>query len=267
MSNSKFAKVNDIVLHYSNIGSPDKTALAFINPLGSDYRIWDVVVQELADDYAIILHDKRGHGLSECPPGPYTIRDHSTDMAGLLEYLEVNEVVIIAVSIGGLIALDYTKNYPHKVKALVMGGTAAKIGTAEYWQERVQAIEKDGIESMATTILSKWFAPDYQDKHPAEYEGYENMLSRTPIEGYLASCAALGSADLRDELHKIDAQTLVVCGEEDSATPPELVREFSESLMNSHFEIINECGHNPPIEQPDKMAQLIRAFLQEALSD
>lgn len=267
MSEIKFAKVNNVVLHYSQIGPPDKPTIAFINPLGGDYRVWDGVVRELANDYAIIRYDKRGHGLSECPPGPYTIRDHANDLAGLLEFLEVDEVVIIAVSIGGLIALDYTISHPQNVKALVLGDTAAKIGSAEYWGERIQAIETDGIESMSKTILSRWFAPDYQDKQPAEYEGYKNMLSRTPTAGYLASCAALGSADLRDELHQVEVKTLVVCGEEDSATPPDLVRGLSDSLKNSQFELFEDCGHNPSIEQPKKMAESIKMFLDDALSD
>jgi len=263
MTRIQFARVNGLVLHYSRSGPLDKPGIVFINPLGGDYRVWDRVVPEFMNDYSIVRYDQRGHGLSDCPPGPYSLRDFASDLAGLLAYLDLEEVYIVAVSIGGMIALEFAIHHPEKVKGMVLGDTAAKIGELKYWQERINAIQANGIGSVSEAVLSRWFSPSYKENHPEDYTGYHHMLTRMPVEGYTASCAALGSGDLREDVKKIQTRTLVVCGEEDSATPPDLVRTLSDALPNSRFELIKDCGHNPSIERPLKMAHIIKEFIQE----
>jgi 3-oxoadipate enol-lactonase len=266
MSIIQFVTIGKITLHYSVEGVPDGLPLVFINSLGTDFRIWDNVIPHFADRFRLIRHDKRGHGLSDCPPGPYSIRDHSDDLAGLLDYLQVNEAVVIGISVGGLIALDYAINHPQQVKALVLSDTGAKLGTADYWNERIEAVRANGLAHLAEPILTRWFAPIFLEQRPTEYQGYANMLTRTPAAGYNGTCAALGAADLREPARTITAKTLVLCGAEDQATPPEIGRELAQTLPNARFELIDQAGHLPCIEQPEAMAAKIDQFLRELVS-
>ena len=259
----KFATVKGITLHYTLEGLKDGVPLVFINSLGTDLRLWDKLIPHFAEHFPIIRYDKRGHGLSDCPPGPYSIRDHSDDLAGLLDHLRVKDVIPVGISVGGMIALDYTINHPQSVKALVLCDTAAKIGAAEFWDERIAAIRKSGLEDMADTILGRWFAPAFSKQYPADYKGYYNMLTRTPVEGYTATCQALGDADLRESIGNITAKTLVLCGVEDLATPPDVGRELAAALPGGRFEPIEQAAHLPCVEQPEKMAKTIERFLQE----
>src|SRR5262245_13144640 len=103
-----FALAGDIALHYQFDGIKTGVPLVFINSLGTDLRLWDQVTPHFADQFPILRYDKRGHGLSDCPPGPYTIRDLSDDLASLLNHLGMHEVILIGISVGGMIALDYT---------------------------------------------------------------------------------------------------------------------------------------------------------------
>jgi 3-oxoadipate enol-lactonase len=263
MSTIQFVTIDGITLHYSVEGVPDRVPLVFINSLGTDFRIWDNVIPHFADRFRIIRYDKRGHGLSDCPPGPYSIRDHSDDLASLLDYLQVNEAIVVGISVGGLIALDYAINHPQQVKGLVLSDTGAKLGTAEYWNERIEAVRTHGLDHLAEPILTRWFAPIFLEQRPAEYQGYSNMLTRTPADGYNGTCAALGAADLREPARTITAQALVLCGAEDLATPPEVGRELAQTLPNARFERIAQAGHLPCIEQPDVMAGKIDQFLRE----
>jgi 3-oxoadipate enol-lactonase len=259
----KFATVGGITLHYTLEGLKEGTSLVFINSLGSDFRIWDKLVPDFAEYFSIIRYDKRGHGLSDCPPGPYSIRDHVSDLTGLLGHLKVKQAILIGISVGGMIALYQTFSNSQSIRALVLCDTAAKIGTAEFWDERIATIRKNGLEDMAGTILGRWFAPAFSDQHPAEYQGYYNMLTRTPVAGYIATCEAIRDADLNELVGTITAKTLVLCGVEDLVTPPDLGRQLAETMIDARFESIKKAAHLPCVEQPEAMAQKIDRFLRE----
>jgi 3-oxoadipate enol-lactonase len=263
MADRKFITVNGVTLHYKREGRADDKPLVFLNSLGTDMRIWDAVVPLLSDRYSIIRYDQRGHGLSDSPPGPYTLRQHSRDLAGLLEALPIHGVTLIGVSVGGMIAMDYALTYPQQVETLVLMDTAAKIGTADYWQQRIEALRTGGLLPLAAGILARWFAPGFQAQSPADYQGYYNMLTRTPLDGYIATCEAIRAADLREAVTAIQARTLVLCGAEDGATPPELVAELADSLPQARFDLIDGAGHLPSVEQPAITAEKIRKFSSE----
>ncbi|MGB0389435.1 MAG: 3-oxoadipate enol-lactonase [Ardenticatenaceae bacterium] len=268
MSKMRFTTVEGVTLHYMLDGLEEGLALVFINSLGSDLRIWNEVVPHFADRFRIVRYDKRGHGLSDAPQGPYSMRDHADDLGGLLAHLGVDEAVLIGLSVGGMIALDYTISpstssgcdYP-RIRGLVLCDTAAKIGTVAYWDERIQAIRQNGMAPLAEPILSRWFSPAFIEQRPADYRGYHNMLTRTPLEGYAGTCEAIRDADLREGVGKIRVKSLVLCGSEDLATTPELVRGLADSLSDARFELVEGAAHLPCIEQPARMAQKIEQFL------
>lgn len=262
MSEMRFATVGGVTLHYTLDGLPAGAPLVFINSLGSDLRIWDRVVPHFAEHFSIIRYDKRGHGLSDDPPGPYSIRQHSDDLANLLEHLQVEEAILIGISIGGMIALDYAANHPSRVDTLVLCDTGAKIGTTASWNERIQAIREKGLAGMAETILGRWFTPGFSAQHPADYRGYYHMLARMPVAGYIATCQAIREADLRAAAGLVKAKGLVLCGAEDLSTPPDLGRELAQLLGEARFELIEQAAHLPCIEQPETLAKKINHFLQ-----
>ena len=258
----RFESIDGVTLHIQRDGpGSGNPCLAFINSLGTDLRIWDPVIPHLRPEFATLRHDKRGHGLSDCPAGPYTLSDHTKDLAGLLDRLGLDSVILVGISIGGIIALNYASLSPQSVEAMVLCDTAAKIGTASYWNERIEAVKKSGMEDMADRILERWFSPDYHLSHPADYRGYRNMLLRTPVEGYTATCAGLGEADLTGILGAVAARTLVLTGTADLATPPALGHQLAEGLPNAEFDIIEGAGHLACIEQPARLADRINRFL------
>jgi len=259
----KFKTIDGVTLHYTREGREQTTPLVFINSLGTDLRIWNVVTARLVDRFMLIRYDKRGHGLSDCPPGPYTIRQHTNDLAGLLGQLGVESAILIGVSVGGMIAIDYAVRYPQHIAALVLSDTAAKIGTADMWNERISLLRENGMAHLAGAILERWFSPSFAGQHSAAYRGYFNMLTRTPLDGYIATCEAIRDADLSDVVSSIKVPTLVVGGAEDGATPPDLVRGLAEALPKARFELVEQAGHIPSIEQPAMLVAKIDQFLKE----
>ncbi len=259
----RFAAVGGLTLHYTREGLRDGAPLVFINSLGTDLRMWDALAAHLAARFPIIRCDQRGHGLSDCPAGPYSIRDLADDLDGLLAYLEVTEAILIGISVGGMVALDYAAAHGERVRALVLCDTAARIGAADMWNARIEAIRKDGMAAVGEAILARWFMPDFAQQRPADYRGYYNMLVRTPAAGYTATCEALRDADLSDAAASIETRSLVLCGSADVATPPSLARGLAEALPDARFELIDQAAHLPPLEQPDATAAKIERFLRE----
>lgn len=260
----KFFTLKNITLHYYAEGISGGVPMVFINPLGCDLRVWDAVVPHLKSYYPVIRFDKRGHGLSDTPSAPYSMADLAADVNGLLDHLGIEQAILVGMSVGGMIALKTALVYPGRVKALVLCDTAAKIATADYWNERINTLREHGMTHLADKILSRWFTADFIEQNPAIYRGFYNLLTRMPLEGYIGTCAALRDTDLRAEVQRISVPTLVLCGTEDVATPPTLVREFAESLPHTSFMLIDKAAHTPSAEQPEQLAAAILTFLKNS---
>lgn len=256
-----FLRANGIVQHYTLHAGPntpaDAPVVVFINSLGTDFRIWHAVAPALDGKARVLLYDKRGHGLSDTPPGPFRIDDYVDDLIALLDGLAVAEIALVGLSIGGLIAQRFATRAPGRLRALVLSGTAARIGTDESWATRIAAIEANGIEAIADSILERWFTPAYRTGHAVDLAGWRNMLVRTPAAGYLGACAALRDADFRADAGRIGTPTLCVVGDADGSTPPDIVRETAVLIPGARFAVIDGAGHIPGIEQPVALTALI----------
>lgn len=256
---TRFAKVNGIVLHYRLEGAGP--TVVFINSLGSDLRIWDAQAEGLAPDFQVLRYDKRGHGLSEAPPPRYTLADHTQDLKALLDCLGLERASLVGVSVGGMIALDFARTHPERTRALVLMDTGARIGSVESWNERIKAIRETSLAEVARGVVARWFTPQFFKERPAEAQGYYQMLARTPVEGYIGTCAALRDADLRGQLSGVKAPALVLCGAHDPSTPPALSEALAQELK-APLRLIEGAAHLPCIEQPRAVLSEIRAFLE-----
>ncbi|MBJ6125724.1 3-oxoadipate enol-lactonase [Microvirga splendida] len=259
-----FARVSGIVLHYQVLGLSDGPALVFINSLGSDLRIWQDVVSSFSDRYRVVLYDKRGHGLSDAPPAPYTIDGHTDDLLALLDHLQIGKTSLIGLSVGGMIAQRMAVRAPDRVQSLTLCCTAAKIGTPELWAERIGAVETGGIEPLADNVLQRWVTPLFRETRADELAGWRNMLVRQPAHGYAGTCAAIRDADLRPDAGRIAVPTLCVAGDQDGSTPADVVKGTADLIPGARFELIEGAGHIPCVEKPAELSGLIKRHLKEA---
>lgn len=258
-----FARVNGVVLHHAVRGDTSKPALVFSNSLGTDFRIWDAVAERLSNDYRLIFYDKRGHGLSEATPAPYSMTDHVEDLTALLDHLDVEHTAVVGLSVGGMIAQGLAARHPGRVAALVLCDTAHKIGTDDIWNERIETVTTKGIAAMADAIMQRWFTPAYRSPDNPDFVGYTAMLTRTTVDGYAGTSAALRDCDLTESTRALTLPTLLICGDQDGSTPPELMRTTADLIEGSQFEVVADAGHLPCIEQPEKTANLIATFLKK----
>lgn len=255
-----FQRVNGIVLHYSLERRGPGPTLVFANSLGTDFRIWDPLLAELGGNFTVLRYDKRGHGLSEATPPPYAMDTHVDDLKALIDHLDLRDPLVVGLSIGGMIAQGLAARHPGLARGLVLMDTAHRIGTDELWNQRIAAIEADGIAAIADGILARWFTPEYRRPENPDFVGYSNMLLRTLRDGYLGSCAALRDADYTAQAAGLDLPVLCIVGDQDGSTPPDLVRSTAALIPGAEFVIVDNAGHLPCIEQPATTASLIRRF-------
>ncbi|MEP5728371.1 MAG: 3-oxoadipate enol-lactonase [Sulfitobacter sp.] len=247
-------------LHYRIDGPEDGPTVVFSNSLGTDLRLWDPILPLLPKDLRIIRYDKRGHGLSSCPTGPYTMGALVTDTERLLDHLKVKDCVFVGLSIGGMIAQGLAVKRLDQIRAMVISNTAAKIGTKQTWDERIASVNQGGIESLADAVMERWFSAAFRQS--PELGLWRNMLVRTEAEGYVGCSAAISGTDFLSPTSGLRLPTLGIAGAEDGATPPDLVRETVDLIPGSKFHLIRKAGHLPCVEQPEEYAQILTDFLK-----
>lgn len=249
---------NGVALHVQLSGDPQGVPVVFANSLGTDLRLWDALVPA---GLRLIRYDKRGHGLSACPAGPYTLDDLTDDAAALLDALGLRDVIFVGLSIGGLIGQNLAARRPDLVRALVLANSAAKMGDAAVWADRIAAISAAGIAAMETAILDRWFGPTFRASPQAALWGA--MLSRTPQQGYLGCCAAIAAADLTASTRGLRLPVLAIGGGHDRACPPEHVAATAALIAGAQFHLIADAGHLPCVETPAAFADILTAFIKE----
>ncbi|HDR29584.1 3-oxoadipate enol-lactonase [Rhodovulum sp.] len=257
----RIADLGDVALHFREDGDPDGAPVVFANALGTDLRIWDEVVALLPAGLRAIRYDMRGHGLSACPPGPYSMGALVRDAERLLEFLGATDCVFVGLSIGGMVAQGLAVKRLDQVRALVLSNSAARIGTPAIWAERMAAIRAGGIAALADATMERWFARPYRESPDCAL--WRHMLTRQPVEGYLGCCAAISGTDFYTPTSGLSLPTLAIAGSADGSTPPDLVRETAALIKGSRFQLIRGAGHLPCVEKPGDYAEILTAFLKE----
>lgn len=258
-----FAKLNGITVHYELIGEEtSKNLVVFSNSLGTDFRIWLPLFDELGEEVSVLLYDSRGHGLTEGGDAPFTMDDLVEDLSALIDHVGIKKANFCGLSVGGMVVQGLWAKRPDLFRKLILCNTAPKIGTPEVWNPRIDAVTKDGLASIAEGVMERWFTPDFHADRAEELAGYQMMLTRQSAAAYAATCAAIRDADFTAVLPTVTVPTLVVVGDQDGATPPELVEAAAKLIPGARFEIIETSGHIPCIEQPEALAALIEQFLR-----
>jgi 3-oxoadipate enol-lactonase len=245
-------------MHFTDQGAKDAPVILFANSLGTDLRMWQGVTEQLP--YRCIGFDKRGHGLSATPSADWTVEDIAADALALLDHLNIDKAVIAGCSVGGMMAIAFGIHHPARARALVLSNTAAKIGTPDSWQTRIDAVQTHGLASIADLILDRWFPKSFRASNAAL--PWQTMLLRADPIGYVQTCRALSQADFRAGLATLTLPTLLIAGSEDQSTPPALVAETAALIANAQLVELKGSGHIPAIDAPEATARAISHFLK-----
>jgi 3-oxoadipate enol-lactonase len=263
----EFININGHTIHYKHftyppLGDRSDTTFLFINSLGTDFRIWDEVVEALKEYGNIVLFDKRGHGLSDVVTDTKGLNDFADDASALLKHLQINNCIVIGLSVGGMIAQILATRLPGQIEKLILCDTRYKIGNEEIWNTRIQQVKEHGLQSISDGVMQRWFSTDFHQTQAVKVTGYQNMLERTPALGYIQTCEAIRDADLNAIAKQIKTPTLCIVGSEDKSTTPEEVKDLADLIEDSKYEVIESSGHIPCVDNPAVLSKLIIDFIK-----
>jgi 3-oxoadipate enol-lactonase len=253
--------LESVKIHYREQGQG--VPLVFINSLMTDFRMWDKLLTHLRDDYRVIRYDKRSHGLSTMPPGPYAMSELVDDLAKLLDSLKVRDAVVVGLSVGGLIAQGLAASRPDLVRAMVLSNTASTIGTKDVWEGRFKAIRDGGLEAIVDPTLDRWFPPKFHET--PEIHGWRTMFLRQPRDAFLFCGKAISETDYSQSTAKLKIPVLGIGGSEDTSTPADLLKQTIDTVAGGRFHLIEGSGHLPCVDASEEYARVLRGFLDEVL--
>lgn len=251
-------------LNYQIQGPTGAPVLVLSNSLGTDLGMWDTQMPAFTEHFRVLRYDTRGHGASLVSEGPYSIEQNGRDVLALLDALGIAQASFCGLSMGGLIGQWLGINAPARIQRLVLCNTAARIGTPEVWNPRIDTVLRDGQAAMMAlrdASISRWFTADFAEAAPGQVEPIVAMLAQTSPQGYAANCAAVRDADFREQLGAIQAPTLIVCGTADAVTTPEHGRFMQQRIAGAQL-IEFPAAHLSNVEAGDGFSRALLAFLR-----
>jgi 3-oxoadipate enol-lactonase len=140
--------------------------------------------------------------------------------------------------------------------------TSAHMPPADAWLERARIVKAHGCAAIADGVVERWFTPSFAQAHGDVVGPLKESLKATPPVGYAACCGAIADMDLRTDLHKISAPTLVIAGADDPATPADgHARTIAAAIPVAQLAVVQHAAHLANVEQPDTVTRLIRKHL------
>jgi 3-oxoadipate enol-lactonase len=245
-----YAAVNGIELHYRIDGDRHGHApwIVLSNSLGSDMSMWTPQVAALSKQFRVLRYDTRGHGHSEAPKGPYTLKIAKANFFG--------------ISMGGLTGIALAARHANRFERVVLCNTAARIGSPEVWVPRAERARKEGMLVLSEAVLPRWFTGEFIAREPLMFSVIRDVFVHTDKEGYANNCEAIDATDLRPEVSGIKLPALVISGTHDLAATPAQGKELAAVIPGARY-VELDASHISNIEQADAFTKTVLDFLKE----
>lgn len=252
-------------LHFSCVDEGSGPAIVLLHGFPLSKSMWCSQIDEFSKTHRVIAPDLRGHGESPVTKGAVTMAEMADDVAGILDALEVANAIVCGLSMGGYVAWEFWRRHKDKLAALVLCDTRAVADTAEVARGRemmAAQVATTGSKMAADSMVPKLFGSATYDNNPKAVEWLRETILATDPEGIAATQRGMAKrVDVTQILSKVDVPTLVLCGEEDSISPPDEMTGFASAMPNAQFIEIPQAGHLAPLEQPAATNEAIRNFL------
>ena len=253
-------EVDGCPLYVEVEGPADAPALMLSNSLGTDLAMWDPQAKPFTERFRLVRYDRRGHGKSGVPPGPYSMERLGRDVLGILDRLGIESVDWCGLSMGGMVGQWLGANAPGRIRRLVLANTSSWFPAKEVWNERIALVRERGMAAIADATMARWFTAPFIAREPGAIARMKAMVLATPPAGYIANCEAVRDMDHRDVLRAITAPTLLIAGRHDAATPVEAAEFIRDRIAGAKLTVL-DAGHISNVEQASAFTAAVLDFL------
>jgi len=260
--------INSKHLYYRQAGIESGPPLLFIHSLGGSSEVYTPLITSLGleKSYQIHLVDLEGHGLSPTSAAStISISSYASDIRAIAEHAKIRGATIVAHSMGCYIALTLALKNPELVSKLVLLGPPpsplpevgrnGSIARAATVRERGMAAVVDAIVAMGTSAKSK------TDNPVGIAAARMSLLGQDP-EGYAKGCTALAGVIEALPLNQIKAQTLIITGDEDKASPPQVSEKYADEIKGGKVVVLPQVGHWHLLEDLNAVTKALGPFLE-----
>lgn len=245
-----------MALTWTEQGREDAPALVLLHSLGTSSEMWRSQ-HGLATNFRLVLPDLPGHGKSPLTTSGYDLDAWGGEVLAVIEAVGLDRFHLCGVSLGGQVAQWVAIHHPHRLFTVTIANSAARIGSAQGWADRISAIREQGMGAMAAQVAGRWFTEGFAQRDPDTWRQALAMFSSTNPDGYVAACRVLADTDLRPEVGRIQTPALVIGATDDLPTPPSDAEWLAASIPHARLEIIDNAAHLSNLEQPDTFNRLL----------
>lgn len=254
-------------IHYVEQG--DGPPVVFVHGLVMDHTMYEAQFEDLPDSYRCIALDLRGHGRSECPPGPWTMQDSVDDVVAFIEGVGAAPCDLVGMSWGGMIAVRIAVQRPDLLRSLVLVDTSADaergdLAELERWY-MTQISEQGMTDELIASAVPLLFGQRYQSEHPDGIAVFYDRLRTMDPDGIVEALRAIIERDsMLDRLGGIALPTLVIQGEQDASIAMSEAEAIAGGIAGAELVRIPDAGHSTPLEAPDAVNAALAEFLGRA---
>ena len=248
-------------IHIEVEGSESASALMLSNSLGTNLHMWDDQAPELAKHFRLIRYDRRGHGQSGVPQGPYTMKRLGRDVLAVLDALTVKKTNWCGLSMGGMVGQWLGANAPDRVDKLILSNCTDYYADKGPWNDRIKVVSEKGLSHIVSGNMERWFTKGFRDTHPEVIARFTKMFLATKFDGYIACGMAVRDMDHRPLLPRIKAPTLIIAGRHDAGTTPAMAESMRERIPGARLTVL-EAAHISNAEQPKVYTATVLNFLR-----
>jgi 3-oxoadipate enol-lactonase len=241
----------------SGIGEP---TLLFLHYWGGSAHTWDAVIERLSADFRCIAYDQRGWGRSDAPAQGYTLRDLANDTSEIICALGLKRFVLVGHSMGGKISQFVASQRPDGLEKLILVAPAAP--TPQNIPDFAKEAQLHAYDSRGNALQTIEFLTAQPPAEAVREQILSDNFAFTP-QAKVAWPTVIAYEDIAADVGKIDVPTLVLAGDQDRQDPVEQhKREVLPRIPGAQLQIVTDCGHLMPIDQPEKLAEAIGAFVR-----
>nr|WSW64996.1 3-oxoadipate enol-lactonase [Streptomyces sp. NBC_00995] len=246
------------LLHHQ-VDGPLSAPPVLLGPsLGTPLSVWDAQTAGLARDHRVVRWDLPGHGGTPAAlfPAAGGVAELGRQVLRLADALGIERFAYAGISLGGAVGTWLAVHHPDRIISLALVCSSARFGEPEAWRERAALVRTEGIGPVADTAAARWFTAEFADSPAAR--AFVTGLRDVDPQAYASLCDALAAHDLRGELSRITAPTLIVAGRDDAATPAAHARELADTIPGSTLVELPGASHLANVERPAPVTTALR---------
>jgi 3-oxoadipate enol-lactonase len=245
-------------------GEPGRPWIVLSNSLAADSCSWDHQLSLLTQSFRVLRYDTRGHGRSSAPEGPYTFEHLTGDVVALMDHYGIEKADFLGLSMGGMTGLGLAIDHPSRVTRLICcdARSDAPSPFVDNWTARIASVESAGnMEPVAAFNRERWFTPAFIASRSSVIDKTMKTILATSTRGYFGCARALQKLDYKRHLGRIKCPTLFVCGAQDAASPPAVMREMTGLVPGAALKLVDPGAHLCNIENPEGFNAIVSEWL------